>query len=390
MARIYVTFSEMKEMAENCAAIRSQLEQIKDNCQSAVRELDWDVRCEPEIANAASRLAGRLEEEARALRGFQEFLQQACTAYENTERDFLKKEMAESLSADPADSPTAAQPGKEPEEQLYGWLKSFLALLDKSGVNPQAGVIKDGLSYFQALFQFFSGDQQGLTGAKDWCDLADKSAGLWKGFYDYLKKFNAGTGIFSKANQAKAAGVGLAGDFMGLVASIFGAADTISNTEGIGAAGITGEVFDVGSESLDLIPGFYQVMNPGTSSGLFSPVSSYTAIGKAILDTIGQGFKSYETYYADGSWDANDTASTMVDSSMAGLYSIGNFMSFGLLENTGVEAEDMSNAAKEMAGGLGVNGGKYILEHPDLRQQYEEAGTVEKAFITFYAVFKSL
>ena len=406
MGRIYVAFSGIEQMSKDCASIQSQLEQIKDSCQAATSQLDWEVRFEPEIAHAVSQLTRRLENEIQALKGFQQFLQQAYTTYEEIEGDSSGEKIGKSLSQTAPAVPvpgSVTEPDPKLQDQGIEGLKGILKFLDKSGASPQAGIAGDGLSYWQALERYFSGDKTGLTGASNWLNLTDKSAGLWKGFYDYLKEFYPEIGPFSVANQTKAAGVGVIGDTMGLAGAIFGAADTIQNTEGIGPAGITGEVLGVGGSVVDLASSIYQMANPGAalSGGLFSPVSIYSSIAEAFLDTAGQGFKSYEQYSADGVWDTNDTAYTLIDSSSAGIYSLGNFFSFGTIAAHGITAEDVSNGMKTFATDLGheigdffndmgSRGANYILEHPDLLQQYQDASELERNFIAFFAAAKSL
>lgn len=57
---------------------------------------------------------------------------------------------------------------------------------DKWGDVDEAGVLEDVISYFESFTTFFSGDKKGLTGASDWCNLADSSIGVWTGLYDYF------------------------------------------------------------------------------------------------------------------------------------------------------------------------------------------------------------
>lgn len=130
-----------------------------------------------------------------------------------------------------------------------------------------------------------------MTGAENWLDLCDNSIGVWTGFYDYLKDFyNKAGKIFSTENQKGVAGLGIAGNVVGLVGDLFGAADTISNTENIGIAGTTGEILGASDKVIDIWGSVEKLCHVGdsatnitTKSGLYSPLSFYTAAAKAIF-----------------------------------------------------------------------------------------------------------
>ena len=56
----------------------------------------------------------------------------------------------------------------------------------------------------------------------------------------------------------------------------------------------------------------------------------YTAIAKAGIQTVSQGFESAGNYFADGQWDSADTGATAIDVAMAGLYAIPHALTGGL------------------------------------------------------------
>ena len=65
-------------------------------------------------------------------------------------------------------------------------------------------------------------------------------------------------------------------------------------------------------------------------AGPWSAMNVYTAIGNAALQSVSQGIRSHEKYYADGTWDLGDTGVTAIDVSMAGIYGLSHSLTLGL------------------------------------------------------------
>ena len=303
--------------------------------------------------------------------------------------------------------PASDQQGKETQlpstpipviENGIALAKPILSWLDKQKNNEKAGLAKDGLSYLASMYKFFSGDKRGLTGAEDLCNLSDNSIGLWTGIYDYLKGEQS-DGIFSIANQRKAAGLGIVGDVFGFVSDIFGIANKI-NSGDIGTAGVIGEVIGLGENGVDIWGSVEKLKHMGdnatnitTQTGVYSPLTFYSATIKGGVSTISQGFKSVEKYSADGKWDLGDTGRTGIEAGMAGLWAIGDTLSFGGLsaigKATGISAESIGENIGNWANDVGKRAGNYILNDPGLHQVYNNVGPIGKTAITFHAAFQS-
>ena len=285
------------------------------------------------------------------------------------------------------------------DSQFMDLIKLLLSLSSKIGISDTAGITNKGISYLESLYQFFTGDKKGLTGAEDLFNLGDKSISLWKGFYDYLKEFYNETGnIFSISNQKKVEKLGLVGDIFGLVSSAFNTADKINNTEGIGTAGIIGEVLNGGNNIVDIWSDIEVLKHMGdtttnitTTDGLYSPLTFYSTIAKSYLSAFSQGFTSYEKYSADGVWDLGDTGKTGIEFGVTGLYSMLNSLSFGLIseKTTGVSAEEISTGIENWATDVGTGAGNYIVNDPELFKKYNDSNLIGQVAITFYAAFKS-
>ena len=94
-------------------------------------------------------------------------------------------------------------------------------------------------------------------------------------------------------------------------------------------------------------------------AGPWSALNIYSAIGEAGIQSISQGFRSHEKYYADGQGDMGDTGATGIDISMAGIYGISHSLTlgfddliFGAIDNAtgGNRTADMSYFEKAAEG----------------------------------------
>ena len=303
------------------------------------------------------------------------------------------------------------------DESSIAITKAGLSWLDKAELSNKAGLGKEGLSYLESLYKMCNflatGDKRGLTGAENLCDLTDKSIGLWKELYDYYKGKNDLSGLFSIVNQKKVEGLGIVGDSFGLVSDTLGVINKI-NSENIGTAGIIGEVIELGENGIDIWSDVENLKHLGDAAtnittragvtGLYSPLTFYTAAGKGVVSTVAQGFKSVEKYSADGVWDLRDTGQTLIDSGMSGLWAIGDVLSFGGLsaigKATGISAESLAEGLGNLSRDLGVQlrnfgqdlgkqAGNYILNDPGLLNAYNNVGPIGKTAITFHAAFQS-
>lgn len=264
----------------------------------------------------------------------------------------------------------------------------ILSLLDKKMDIGEAGLAKGGLSYIASLYNFFTGDKRGLTGAADLFDLSDKSIGLWTKWYDYIK----GKDTLSR-------GLGIAGSSFGLVSSTLKVVDKI-NSGNLGPAGVAGEVIGLGDSALDIWESIEKLKHVGDatpnfidSGGLYSPLTLWSAFGKTVVATGSQTFKSVEKYSADGKWDLSDTGRTGIESGVAGLYSMFNALSLGGLSElgkvTGFTPENISTDIENWSHNLGKSAGNYIVNNPSLYEAYNNSGSIGKTIITFHAAAQS-
>lgn len=360
----------------------AQIENALNNMLNKLGRLNTGIM---ETANALS----------RGLRGFTE-LEQRAVKQANSMANTLKNNYGFEASTY----------GQEDKENLpvtlipvVNLIKPILSGLDKVEKSDKARLANSGLSYLEALYNFYTGNKHGLTGAEDLCNLGDKSIGLWTGLYNYFQGRNDSENIFSMLNQKRVKGLDIIGSSFGLISSAFGIADKIQSGE-LGRAGVIGEVIGAGDNIVDIwgsIEKFRHVGEENTSfvkgEGLYSPLTFWSATAKSAVTTFSQGFKSYEKYAADGSWDLADTARTGIESGIAGLYSIADTLTFGgvsaLGKVTGFTPENISADIENWSNDLGKQAGNYIRNNSSLLEAYSNSGPIGKTAITFHAAVQS-
>jgi len=81
MDRIYVTFASLNQASAECGVVSSNIGGTNSAFQSAIRQLDWDVRMASDIGGQANRIGQTLDSCAQALGNYERFLNQAHDSY---------------------------------------------------------------------------------------------------------------------------------------------------------------------------------------------------------------------------------------------------------------------------------------------------------------------
>lgn len=378
-SEIYVEYEKLPTIGEKCKATASSIEEIRENLQYMVSRLDWDVKSQDQIGKTADSLAKKLEKCASALEKYHKFLNYTREQYQKL--DFYD------TTVDAAGNSGVGK-SEDEEDGITSLVKKFLTVLDKSGQSETADEEKKIVSYFESLYDFFTGEKKGADGFEDLTDLMDKSYELWKKFYDKAKKVYDGKGFFSLANQKAVGELGVITDIASYISSACKTVDTIKNDKNITMAGRIGEWLGTGDEAADLVEGVYDVTQIGKTAtkGFYTPASLYSTTVKGITAAASQGLKSYEKYSADGEWSTKDTAETGIDLATAGLTKIFNGVTFGIVD---IDAEDASSKIKNWAGSIGTKAGNYIKQNPTLCNAYNNAGPIGKLGLISSAVVHS-
>ena len=393
----------MADQVRNLDKAKQLTEEAMEIIKKANQHRNWKCKETTEISNNLSTISNRVQRLnlgimrtanalGRGLRSFTELEQRS-----EGQADRLSNNLREKYGFSASNYSTQGEKISLPvtpipyDKNSFTLAKTGLSWLDKAKMSDEAGLGKDLISYLKSLHDFLNGEKYGLSGAADFCDLTDNSISLWTGMYEYLK---------DKDKTSK--GLGIISSGFGLVSSAFEAAHKI-NSEKTGTAGSIGEVLGVGSDAVDFwgsIEKFKHVADKADNittkvgkTGIYSPLSIYTAIGKGSFDAVSQGFKSVEKYYADGKWDMADTGRTGIESGVAGLYGIANSLTFGGIEAignvTGFKPENISRDIENWAQGVGERAGNYILNDSGLHNAYNNAGPIGKTAITFHAAIQS-
>lgn len=349
MSRIYVEFLGLEQIESHCKTMASKIDKIQSDLQGTIRQLDWDVRYESNINSTANQIARKLEQYSNALKSYQKFI-------EDARKEYLKLDEYKQLklTTHPVQGlNTIYGPGGqlEPdwknkingiiknadgEDDILDSIKSWLKGYDKLGDIDEAGVLKDILTYLQDFKTFFGGDKKGLTGASDLCSLFNSSTDVWTGLYSYFADTYQGvnTGFFGDVAKRNVKILGISSSFLGLMASVLSASDGLNKKKW---QSIVADYVDCGKEMISVINSGYELKHIGEikslaelKSGPWSALNLYGAVGEAGVQSIAQGFRSHEKYYADGKWDLGDTGATAIDISMAGIYGISHSLTFGL------------------------------------------------------------
>lgn len=210
------------------------------------------------------------------------------------------------------------------------FLKGFDAFNKEGAENFQ-----NMTSYAEDFVNFFTGDKKGITGASDWCKLANSSIDIWKGLYDKFKNvYSAPTGFFGEIAQKKVAVLGLASGCLGLIGSITAASSGFDQKKW---GDKVADYVDCGKDLFTTINAGYELKHlcdvnslANIKIGAISALNIYSSIEKAGVSTISQGFRSFEKYSTDGEWSIGDTGALGIDMSTAGIYSLGHNLTWGL------------------------------------------------------------
>ena len=329
MSRIFVDFSGFNNMSESCKRVSSNIDTIQIDFKNTVHNLDWDIRFQSDINRNALRISNKLEQYTSTLKTYSKFIEEACAEYSRLDTDNNEKKVIITV--------------KELNIQDYKpdyieFLKTISFFDQKILDNDTAGLSKDFLEYLENLHKFLCGDKKGLTGAKDWCYLANSSIQVWESIYDfYVGKYSkAITGIFTNEVQKKVKAVSLSGNVLALIGDLFSASKNLDQKKW---ESIIADYLDSGKSVFSVIESSYALKHLKDANSLinikagpWSAMDVYKAITEAGIESGEQLFRSIEKYSSDGKWDFNDTGATGVDVAIAGIHGIGHGFTDGVDE----------------------------------------------------------
>lgn len=354
MSKIRVDTEILKQQHQEMEQIAKELGNISEEVSYVRKNLSWQIASRDQIKSKLSDYSNYIGNMQERTKGISIVLQNTAEQYETTEKKLgaVSVEQSETQESDSNEKKDTTE-----EDDILSIIKQMLTGYDKFEGNKEAGVLKNIIEYIESLKAFLTGDKKGLTGARDWLDLAKSSVGAWKGLYEYFQNKYDGmkTGFFGDVAQKNVKILGFTAGFLGLFSSIISASQGLSEKKW---QSIVADYLNCGKDVVSIINSGYGLKHIGDAKsltavkvGVWNALSLYAAIGKAGFEAVSQGFRSFEKYYADGSWDMGDTGATGIDISLAGIYGICHSLTFGLddLIFRAVDAGSGGDGTKDMS-----------------------------------------
>ncbi len=272
--RIYVEIDNLEKSSSKCKRLINELSSIQNSFASTARSLDWDIKSKANIQRYIDNLGKELSK-ARETAGLHtDFLNDTREDYINAE----KYNQAETIKLKNQLYKKAIVSPEISGNSVAGWLnsKSESELLSLAG--KFAGVFDNLtgkglslLSYFNKMYEHYKTGKYSMKAGFDSVFTYAKDAlGLWDGMYSFVENYykhkDISLGINPKSGN--------------------------SLTKAFGK----------------------------TTAG---KISQYIPVLSTILTTGNTIYESCKKYLADGSIDAHDVTSILIEGSVAGIYSVG-------------------------------------------------------------------
>jgi len=342
MTRIYVKYSSLTEIGNECKNIASNIDKISNDFNRTIKRLDWDVRSKDNIEAKAERLVHKLNEYEKLLKKYQRVINFAYDKYEKVDQEGNGKDFIGLVNSILAPENVILQ--TTITNSLGAGLKWLYE--DKSGNNGASNLLNFVSKLSEAL------------------DLNDVLEEVSEFGSEWLESFDA---IHDEKNS----------DLFKVGTTI----DLVSETADTGGK-IIGEIGK-------------KIGNP-----IIKPIASiYSAIIEGYSSAFSEGIKSAEEYSMDGKLDMQDIASILIDASTMGLFNMFESIAEDSIMDKisdkidiisddvdfdGV-ARDFSDSLKDATCRIGENAGKKILQNPDLLAAYEKTNGLGKMVMILHA-----
>lgn len=385
MPYIRVRPQQLKKSAESIGNIQRDLQRIDDSFYNAGHNLEWQVRAADEVDQYIRKIRNELDEEVYQLMRMQKFLLQAGNQYDELDQKYLMKGQEKSGSGSASDGNTAPVSTEDKSlKDIYSMLldrmKKVTTLTSKATDIKELGLIGKILGYQNSLVKLFDEEEYGEVKI---ANLIKSSAEVWKSFYT-VKKAGLKDKQIQKLLEMKLGTavdcVDVGGEFAGWLGSLI----KVMRTEAYK------DVSEFEKSTVDLLK---TVMMLGETSAKANCVAMiWVSIIKSGLDTTNQAVESLQKYLEDGELTLGEVANIGVESSVKGLNTLLSSISFGALslENiANLTPEQAADALKSGASSWGEKAGNYVLSHPELKREYDNASGWKKSKVLLYAIFKS-
>lgn len=325
----------MQNEASELSAIASQLDEAAQSLAGINSALRWQAAVTARVRGTLTQYHTNISALSQKCGSLASVLPELADLYQQAEEGLC----GSVTSVDTVGETGTAGSGSsfDEDEEFFSLIKAWLDNMEFWGEDKTAGALSDAWTYIEDLIAFFTGDMAGLSGASDWTGLFKSSLKSWKSLYEYFASFyHSESGFFSDAMNQNVAWVGLTAGFAGFISSFLSASDGLTGKTWTTA--LADYLEGCGSDIVTTIKSAYKLDHLSELKSLskteaFSNMVDlyiYGAIAEAGISTVSQGIRSYETYSADGVWDAGDTGATGIDISTAGIYGLSHALTFGL------------------------------------------------------------
>ena len=347
MPRIYVQFSGLGQIGTGCKTVASKVDTIETEFWRTIQELDWDVRYEADINSTAKQISRKLEKQAKALKAYQKFINDAYDEY--VKLDEYRDIGLEESFLDSKNDGTNADVGKTNEvKQSDGERKSLADILKEIGKllrtggkissNDELGLGSSVLDFISNIIKYLSNSHSPGDAFTDGTGAISSGLDAYNLFYEYLIKGDYGHDIEAKFGEGFA-GLAMIGSGIN-----FGLAGVESYKEYINWKNGNSSVYDFSSSAIDTAgegvqfagntamfynwskPGQVEILADGTvTSGMVKNTeylkngATYLRIADAGVTLVSTAVDSYGEYASDGTVDMGEWGAIGVESSLHAL-----------------------------------------------------------------------
>lgn len=308
MSHIKVEFARLQEIGKECSAASKRILQAKEDFQSSINRLYWEVKSKANIRARAVKLSNRLNSIGMALPKYNSFVNMAYSRY--AELDNYKNGLDELGDVTPYASNTtinvtSANIGDEGKEQtllekIIDKLADVLKFIDKYS-DEETGVLAHICALISTTLEI---GREGVESAEE---LISSVAQIISSGYDVLADF---------LDQENAQGFGVAATILSMFGNLI---DSLQKD--------IGEAFqDSGSLIRDIVGLCGDFLQD--KSKLNSGVYPIAALGSIISRAIGDAFE----FFKDGEFSIQDCARLLLDSGLEGASNWINLLTKGVID----------------------------------------------------------
>ena len=214
--------------------------------------------------------------------------------------------------------------------------KKISKFANKSTGSSIAGFSEKYLAFLNDFYALHN-QREGLAGASDVTSLASSSIDLQKEILEIISKMDDNTKSKFFADKQNVKSLGVVSGILGLTSSVMAATDGVDQKRVAVAIADYINVLDSAvtlNKELEKFVNANEKFHIGSSylktGSIWSPLDIYSTVASIGIKSSAQLVKSVDKYSADGKWDLKDTGETFIDTSMVGIKTFSNKLTFGL------------------------------------------------------------